>query len=75
MDVALSEDDVQPCQLTRDAIEVVGWLRILGYNLLSTWRAQAPSKDRQPLSWSRCMELLRDAFLLSSNGVSLATIA
>ena len=75
MDVALSEDDVQPCQLTRDAIEVVGWLRILGYNLLSTWRAQAPSKDRQPLSWSRCMELLRDAFVLSSNGVSLATIA
>lgn len=75
MDVALAEDDVQPCQLTREAIEVVGWLRILGYNLLSTWRAQAPSKDRQPLSWSRCMELLRDAFILNSHGVSPATIA
>jgi predicted transposase YbfD/YdcC len=75
MDVALSEDDVQPCQLTRDAIEVVGWLRILGYNLLSTWRAQAPSKDRQSLSWSRCMELLRDALMRSGHGVSLATIA
>lgn len=75
MDVALSEDDVQPCQLTRDAIEVVGWLRILGYNLLSTWRAQAPSKDRLPLSWSRCMELLRDALMLNSHGASPATIA
>ncbi len=68
MDVALSEDDVQPCQLTRDAIEVVGWLRILGYNLLSAWRAHAPTKDRQPLSWSRCIELLRDALVL--HGVS-----
>lgn len=75
MDVALTEDNVQPCQLTRDAIEVVGWLRILGYNLLSTWRAQAPAKDRLPPSWSRCMELLRDAFMLNSHGVSAATIA
>ena len=49
--------------------------RILGYNLLSTWRAQAPSKDRLPLSWSRCMELLRDAFMLNSHGASPAIIA
>jgi hypothetical protein len=75
MDVALTEDDAQPCQLTRDAIEVVGWLRILGYNLLSAWRAQAPDKDRKPLSWSRCMELLRDAFMLNSHGIPSATIA
>jgi hypothetical protein len=74
MDVALTEDDVQPCQLTRNAIEVVGWLRILGYNLLSAWRAQAPAKDRQPLSWSRCMELLRDAFMLNHQGI-FSTIA
>ena len=33
MDVALTEDDVQPCQQNRDAIEVVAWLRLLGYNL------------------------------------------
>jgi len=75
MDVALTEDDAQPCQLTRDAIEVVGWLRILGYNLLSAWRAQAPAKDRKPPSWSRCMELLRDAFMLNSHGIPSATIA
>ncbi len=75
MDVALTEDDVQPCQLTREAIAVVGWLRILGYNLLSAWRAQSPSKDRKPPSWSRCMELLRDAFMLNSHGAAPATIA
>lgn len=70
MDVALAEDDVQPCQLTREAIEVVGWLRILGYNLLSAWRAQVPPKDRRPLCWSRCMELLRDAFLNAKEAIS-----
>lgn len=75
MDVALAEDDVQPCQLTRQAIEVVGWLRIIGYNLLSAWRAHAPSKDRLPLSWSRSMELLRDAIILKSHGTSPHTIA
>jgi len=37
MDVALDEDDRQPCQLTKDAVEVVGWLRIIGYNLLAAW--------------------------------------
>lgn len=64
MDVALKEDDSQPCQLTRNAIEVVGWLRIIGYNILSAWRAGLPTKDgdrRQ--SWARCIELLRDRFL------------
>ena len=69
MDVALEEDDRQPCQLTRDAIEVVGWLRIIGYNVLSAWRAALRLKDgvkRQ--SWSRCMELLRDCFVLSREG-------
>jgi len=75
MDVALTEDDVQPCQLTRDAIEVVGWLRIIGYNFLSAWRAHAHRKDRQPLSWSRSMELLRDAIILNSHGTPFATIA
>ncbi len=75
MDVALTEDDVQPCQATREAIAVVGWIRILGYNLLSAWRAQSPSKDRKPPSWSRCMELLRDAFMLNSHGAAPATIA
>jgi Transposase DDE domain len=75
MDVALAEDDIQPCQLSREAIEVVGWLRILGYNLLSAWRAQAPSQDKQPLSWLRCMELLRDAFLMHNQETINATIA
>jgi predicted transposase YbfD/YdcC len=66
MDVALNEDEGQPCQLSRDAIEVVGWLRIIGYNILSAWREGLPTKDglrRQ--SWSRCIELLRDCFLFN----------
>ena len=65
MDVALSEDDVQPCQQSRNAIEVVAWLRVLGYNLLAAWRAQADKKDRNPMPWARCMEQLRDAFLFA----------
>lgn len=63
MDVALLEDDAQPCQQSRDAIEVVAWLRVLGYNLLAAWRARAGLKDKQPVSWARCLETLRDAFL------------
>ncbi len=63
MDVALTEDDVQPCQQSRDAIEVVAWLRVLGYNMLAAWRAQADQKDRKPMPWARCMEQLRDAFV------------
>jgi hypothetical protein len=62
MDMALMEDDLQPCQQSKEAIEVVGWLRVLGYNLLAAFRAEAPLKDRLPLPWQRCMDLLRDAF-------------
>ena len=75
MDMALLEDDVQPCQANRDAIESIGWLRILGYNLLSAWRAQAPKKDRQPASWARCIEQLRDAFVFGTGGALRATLA
>ncbi len=69
MDVALEEDDRQPCQLTRDAIEVVGWLRIIGYNILSAWRAALRLKDgAKRQSWSRCIELLRDCFIFNREG-------
>jgi predicted transposase YbfD/YdcC len=66
MDVALQEDESQPCQLTRGAIELVGWLRIIGYNILSAWRRGLPAKDgaRRP-SWARCIELLRDVLLFN----------
>jgi len=65
VDVALAEDDVQPCQANRDAIEVIAWLRVLAYNLLATWRVRGSKKDQQPLPWSRAMELLRDALLIA----------
>lgn len=60
MDVALREDDFAPCQQGRHAIEVVSWLRVLGYNLLAAARGLAPRKDRLLQSWQRTMELLRD---------------
>jgi len=74
MDVALTEDDVQPCQQNAGAIEVVAWLRVLGYNLLATWRARADKKDRLPMPWARCMEVLRDAFLFGAK-VPTVTLA
>lgn len=77
MDVALTEDAVQPCQQNADAIEVVAWLRLLGYNLLAAWRAQADKKDRLPMPWARCMEQLRDAFIfaLGTTPGAAATLA
>ena len=63
LDVALAEDDVQPCQASKEAIEVVAWLRVLAYNLLSAWRAHAPKKDGKPMPWRRTMEQLRDALV------------
>ncbi len=64
-DVALEEDDIQPCQASRDAIEVVAWLRVIAYNLLATWRTHQPKKDRRPISWDRAMEILRDALIFA----------
>lgn len=75
LDVALQEDDVQPCQASRDAVEVIGWLRTLGYNLLAAWRAQAPKKDRAALSWTRTQELLRDALMLRHGIESRAALS
>jgi predicted transposase YbfD/YdcC len=65
MDVALREDEAQPCQVSRAAIEAVSWLRILGYNAVSAWRQLAPQKDRKPISWERAKETLRDALVLA----------
>ena len=65
LDVMLGEDDAQPCQASKASIETVSWLRIIGYNAVSAWRQQAPSKDRKPIAWERAMETLRDALLLA----------
>ncbi len=63
--MALKEDDIQPCAKSREAIEVVAWLRVLAYNVIATWRAGRPKKDRRPISWERAMELLRDALVFA----------
>ncbi len=73
LDVALEEDTIQPCQASRDSIEVVTWLRTLAYNLLATWRTGAPSKDSRKLSWARAMKTLRDSFVIAQPERPLAT--
>jgi hypothetical protein len=65
MDVMLGEDDGQPCQASKESIETVSWLRIIGYNAVSAWRQLAPRKDKKPIAWERAMETLRDALLLA----------
>jgi hypothetical protein len=75
MDVMLLEDDRQPCQASKAAIEVICWLRIIAYNLLAAWRARLPKKDCLPCSWARAMELLRDALVLVASLGPLPTLA
>jgi hypothetical protein len=53
IDVMLREDDRQPCQASRDSIDVVCWLRIIGYNVLAAWRSRGPKKDKLPQPWRR----------------------
>jgi hypothetical protein len=65
MDVMLGEDDAQPCQLSRESIETVSWLRIIGYNIASAWRQLMPPKDKKPAAWARAMETLRDTLLVA----------
>lgn len=64
MDCILDEDNSQPCQQSRDSIEVLTWLRILALNILATWRARLPLKDGLPQPWRRVMQRLRDAAVL-----------
>jgi predicted transposase YbfD/YdcC len=64
MDCILEEDDSQPCQQSRDAIEVLTWLRILALNIVSAWRARLPLKDGLPQPWRRVMQRLRDDAVL-----------
>ena len=57
----LLEDDVQPCQHTKESLTVVCCLRMMGCNMVSVFRARAPKKDRKPQPWKRTMDKLRDA--------------
>jgi|GEM_PF-5578362 len=63
LDLVLEEDDRQPCLHSRTALEVTAWLRVLAYNLISSWRAALPLKDQLPLAWARACEVLRDALV------------
>ncbi len=63
LDLVLEEDDRQPCLHSRAALEVTAWLRVLAYNLISSWRAALPLKDKLPVAWARACEVLRDALV------------
>lgn len=74
MDMKLMEDDVQPCQQTKESLSVVCWLRMMGYNMVSAFRASAPEKDRQPQSWKRTMDKLRDALCVDIKEVAVPIV-
>lgn len=65
MDLVLIEDYAQPCQASRESLESleVAWLRIIGYNIASAFRAHEPRQDRRALTWDRALEKLRDALV------------
>ncbi len=71
----LEEDDRQLCLHSRTALEVTAWLRVPAYNLISSWRAALPLKDRLPVAWARACEVLRDAFVHDRAEVPLPTLA
>lgn len=66
MDVPMMEDDRQPCQTSKESLEVVCWLRVMGYNIASLQRTKATRKDRKPQTWRRTMERLRDFLCFAS---------
>ena len=75
LDLVLEEDDRQPCLHSRTALEVTAWLRVLAYNLISSWRAAIPLKDHLPVAWARACEVLRDALVHGRAEVPLPTLA
>lgn len=64
LDLVLHEDDTQPCKPTRQALEVVAWLRAIALNLLSTWRILRSSRLRRLIPWDRACEIFRDALVI-----------
>lgn len=75
LDVVLGEDERQPCRPTRTALEVVAWLRVLAFNLLSCFRARLPPEGRHLVEWARACELLRDCLVHGRRQETLLTAA
>jgi hypothetical protein len=75
LDVVLGEDERQPCRPTRTALEVVAWLRVLAFNLLSCFRARLPRQGRHLVEWARACELLRDSLVHGRRPQALLTPA
>jgi predicted transposase YbfD/YdcC len=75
LDMVLGEDERQPCRPTRMALEVVAWLRVLAFNLLSLFRARLPLEGRHLVEWARACELLRDSLVHGRRQETLLTAA
>lgn len=77
-DMVLDEDSRTPCT-AGEGVPVIGWLRVLAYNLLSVFRAHLPLRDGRPESWRQCARQIREALLLynhlAGEEAQLATIA
>ena len=67
LDVVLREDDTQPCKPTRQALEVVAWLRAIALNILSSWRILRSSRPRRLITWDRACEIFRDALVFPAH--------
>jgi predicted transposase YbfD/YdcC len=61
-DMIFEEDSRRPCNQGFGP-NVVSWLLVLAYNLITTFRAHLPKKDRLPQSWERVRELFYQAAL------------
>jgi hypothetical protein len=66
-DMVLKEDGQRPCNKACAPL-VLAWLRLMAYNLLATFRAHLPLKDKRPPSFRRTLELLRDALMGAAPG-------
>jgi len=61
-DMIFEEDNRRPCNQGFGP-NVVSWLMLLAYNLVSVFRAHLPQKDRLLVSWERARELIYQALL------------
>ena len=75
LDVILGEDERQPCRPSRSALEVVAWLRVLAFNMLSSWRTMLPREARRLVRWERACELLRDGLVHGNKEETPAALA
>ena len=63
MDVIFEEDQHCACSKGNGPF-VLGWLRVLAFNLVAILRARLPQEDRRPVPWARVRKLIGRALLI-----------